>query len=87
MAEIYTKIVTVLLIVVLISSYVLEMIGAAGINVKRPERLGPQVQLMSGSLRPKELVARNGLKYYGFLGVPFASPPVGNMRYGVSFRN
>ena len=34
-----------------------------------------------GSLRGKELLARNNDKFFSFRGVPFAAPPVGQMRF------
>lgn len=37
-----------------------------------------------GKLSGSWYVSRNGTKYHGFLGIPFAKPPIGALRFEVS---
>ena len=39
------------------------------------------INLGLGKLKGKEDVARDGTRYYSFTGVPYAQPPVGDLRY------
>ncbi|CAG7836696.1 unnamed protein product [Allacma fusca] len=43
--------------------------------------LSPVVTLAQGDLRAKVLISRAERKYYAFLGIPYASPPVHNLRF------
>ena len=81
MTTLCTQIITIIIVILLLTSYFLEMISAAGFNIKKNIPMGPSVNVMQGKLRSRELTARSGRKYYGFLGVPYASPPIGNLRY------
>ncbi|GLG98108.1 Carboxylic ester hydrolase, partial [Gryllus bimaculatus] len=42
---------------------------------------GPSVQVREGLLRGKEVVSTLGLNYYSFQGVPYATPPLGALRF------
>jgi len=87
MATLCTQIITIIIVALLITSYFLEMINAAGFNVKKNLVLGPEIRVMQGSLRPKVLTARNNGKFYGFLGIPYGTPPEQNLRFLVRFNN
>ncbi|PNF42132.1 Esterase FE4 [Cryptotermes secundus] len=39
------------------------------------------VDVAQGSLRGKETTAKSGLKYYSFKGIPYAKPPLGQLRF------
>jgi len=43
----------------------------------------PTVQTENGSLKGKVSVSRNGRRFYEYLGIPYAQPPVGELRYEV----
>ncbi|XP_065219705.1 uncharacterized protein LOC135845169 [Planococcus citri] len=40
-----------------------------------------EVTIEQGALTGKAFTSRNGREYYGFLGIPFAKPPVGDLRF------
>lgn len=42
------------------------------------------VDVAQGSLRGKQTTAKSGLKYYSFKGIPYAKPPLGQLRFKVS---
>lgn len=44
----------------------------------------PQVTVMQGALRGLYLTSRKGRQFVGFQGVPYAKPPLGEMRFKVS---
>jgi hypothetical protein len=44
----------------------------------------PQVTVVQGSLRGLHLTSRKGRQFVGFQGVPYAKPPLGEMRFKVS---
>lgn len=44
----------------------------------------PIVKINDGELKGVESINENGTKYYSFMGIPFAEPPVGNLRFKVS---
>lgn len=47
-----------------------------------------RVKTTQGELLGGEFISDlNGEKYYGFLGIPYAKPPVGNLRFMVSVHN
>lgn len=48
-------------------------------------RHDPVVRTKLGELRGKIDVASDGQEYYTFHGIPFAEPPVGELRFKVSF--
>ncbi|XKL67572.1 hypothetical protein PGB90_003063 [Kerria lacca] len=39
------------------------------------------VQIKSGKLKGATVTSRNGTKYYAFFGIPFAKPPIGDLRF------
>lgn len=44
---------------------------------------GPLVKVVEGELEGIESVTEDGKKYYSFLGIPYAKPPVGELRFKV----
>jgi hypothetical protein len=44
----------------------------------------PQVTVKQGTLQGHYLTSRNGRRFVGFQGVPYAKPPLGEMRFRVS---
>jgi carboxylesterase type B len=42
------------------------------------------VDLAQGTLRGKQTTAKSGFKYYSFKGIPYAKPPVGQLRFKVN---
>lgn len=47
----------------------------------------PRVTLDQGSLRGKTLKSRGGKQILTFRGIPYAAPPVGNLRFKVIFKS
>lgn len=45
----------------------------------------PTVEISEGQLRGKFLEDLDGNKFYAFLGVPYAKPPVGDLRFKVRY--
>ena len=41
------------------------------------------VQLQNGELRGTHLTSRNNKTFYAFMGIPYAEPPVGELRFKV----
>lgn len=44
---------------------------------------GPIVSVHQGQLKGKHYVSRSGRNYFAFQGIPYAKPPVGNLRFKV----
>jgi len=44
---------------------------------------GEYVQLAKGTVKGELAKSRDGRRYYSFTGVPFAKPPVGDLRFEV----
>lgn len=44
-----------------------------------PQR--PEVRIPHGRISGVRMVTRLGRDFYGFKGIPFAQPPVGNLRF------
>jgi hypothetical protein len=42
------------------------------------------VGVKQGDLRGRKVSTKSGLHYYSFQGIPYAKPPVGNLRFHVS---
>jgi carboxylesterase type B len=42
------------------------------------------IDVAEGSLRGKQTTSKSGFKYYSFKGIPYAKPPVGQLRFKVS---
>jgi Carboxylesterase type B len=42
------------------------------------------VRVTQGDLRGRKIITKSGLQYYSFQGIPYATPPVGNLRFKVS---
>lgn len=51
------------------------------------EHQGPQVIVAQGALRGLVLETRGGRQVHAFLGIPYATPPVGPLRFHVSSLN
>lgn len=44
---------------------------------------GPEVEISDGKLEGKYMVTRRGRKFSAFLGIPYAKPPLGELRFKV----
>lgn len=44
-----------------------------------------EVKIAKGILRGQILKSRNGRPYYSYTGIPYAKPPVGELRFEVLF--
>ena len=44
----------------------------------------PVVTVLQGKMRGTKMTSRNGKTFYAFLGIPYATPPVGPLRFKVS---
>jgi carboxylesterase type B len=42
------------------------------------------VGVAQGDLRGRKTVTASGTTYYSFKGIPYAKPPLGSLRFGVS---
>jgi len=42
------------------------------------------LRVTQGDLRGRKIITKSGLQYYSFQGIPYATPPVGNLRFKVS---
>lgn len=45
----------------------------------------PIVEISDGKVRGTVLKNLDGEDYYAFLGIPYAKPPIGKLRFKVSF--
>jgi acetylcholinesterase len=48
------------------------------------EEIDPVVTTSQGDMRGIKMRSRNGRNFYAFLGIPYATPPVGALRFKVS---
>jgi hypothetical protein len=64
---------------------VLILLLAYGYNAYRTKNkeLSPVVETKVGQVQGFVSVSRGGRKYYEFLGLPYAQPPVGELRFEV----
>lgn len=46
----------------------------------------PTVALSLGKIRGENVKTNSGVNYYSFRGIPFAEPPVGELRFAVKFQ-
>jgi Carboxylesterase family len=46
---------------------------------------GPKVTIAQGTLVGKTMPSRQGNKIFAFQGIPYAAPPVGQLRFMVGF--
>lgn len=53
------------------------------INYIKGENEEIKITIKQGSLKGKVQQSRNGSKYYTFLSIPYAKPPVGELRFKV----
>lgn len=44
----------------------------------------PIVETTFGVVKGKTIYSRSGMPFYAFQGIPYAKPPVGNLRFKVS---
>lgn len=44
---------------------------------------GPLVNIHQGQLKGKHFLSRSGRNFFAFQGIPYAKPPVGNLRFKV----
>lgn len=42
------------------------------------------ITIAQGVIEGKEMINDNGKSFRGFLGIPYAKPPIGNLRFKVS---
>lgn len=47
-------------------------------------KASPQVKLPQGLIEGKMILSESGQNYFGFLGIPYALPPTGPLRFKVS---
>lgn len=47
----------------------------------------PIIKVEQGELQGGEGITENGKKYFYFKGIPYAEPPIGDLRFKVSFTN
>lgn len=50
-------------------------------------KIEPEVKVQQGVLRGSIARSINGHKYYVFKGIPYAKPPVGNLKFMVNLNN
>lgn len=44
---------------------------------------GPLINVHEGQLKGKQYLSRNGRNFFAFQGIPYAKPPVGQLRFKV----
>jgi len=44
---------------------------------------GPLINVHEGQLKGKQFLSRNGRNFFAFQGIPYAKPPVGQLRFKV----
>jgi hypothetical protein len=48
------------------------------------DTVDPVVTTLQGKMQGTKMTSRNGRTFYAFLGIPYATPPVGPLRFKVS---
>jgi Carboxylesterase type B len=51
------------------------------------DTVDPVVTVLQGKMRGIKMTSRNGRSFYAFLGIPYATPPVGPLRFKVSIHS
>lgn len=44
---------------------------------------GPQINVNEGQLKGKQFLSRSGRNFFAYQGIPYAKPPVGQLRFKV----
>jgi hypothetical protein len=52
-------------------------------NAAAESQLSPIVETVNGKIQGGVSVSRNGKEFYAFRGIPYAKPPVGDLRFEV----
>jgi hypothetical protein len=63
-----------------VTTLLLILVGGARLD----ESIDPVVTTRQGNMRGVTMTSRNGRTFYAFLGIPYAAPPVGALRFKVS---
>jgi hypothetical protein len=63
-----------------VTTLLLILVGRARLE----ETIDPVVTTSQGDMRGITMTSRNGRAFYAFLGIPYAAPPVGALRFKVS---
>jgi len=53
-------------------------------GAKLEDTADPVVTVLQGKMRGTKMTSRNGRSFYVFLGIPYATPPVGPLRFKAS---
>ena len=69
--------------IVMRRSCVVAVLAALSVGVGSYDN-APQVTVVQGALRGLYLTSRKGRQFVGFQGVPYAKPPLGEMRLRVN---
>jgi hypothetical protein len=48
------------------------------------DTVDPVVTVIQGKMQGTKMTSRNGRSFYAFLGIPYATPPVGPLRFKAS---
>lgn len=64
----------------IVTTLLLILVGGARLD----ETIDPIVTTCQGNMRGTTMTSRNGRTFYAFLGIPYAAPPVGALRFKVS---
>jgi hypothetical protein len=65
-----------------LSAITVAIIAYAGYSLLVPD-VSPVVQIRTGKVVGTTAKSRIGKEYYEFVGIPYASPPVGDLRFEV----
>nr|AJP62566.1 carboxylesterase [Oxya chinensis] len=56
---------------------------ARGADQPHVEDAAPVVSIADGKVRGRVMTSRSGRRFYAYLGIPYAEPPVGALRFGL----